>query len=239
MGIWSNLGLNVDSQNICNFFALFNASINTLFITIHAKSPIFEDKIFNMKKTIMTFLFAAISLATFAQEGDYAGKTTNAGYGKNIISFNPVHLIASNFVGVGFGYERLVNEYLGLKVPVMLAVNNNYFNIGLEAKLYPAKNNGPVKYAVAPMIMAGIGENKEERYTYDQFGNYVRYDVIEKASHFGFLLNQTLNVTISRQFWIGLDGGLGINYYDERATSRNNSNLSFVAQFQIGMGYRF
>jgi hypothetical protein len=44
-----------------------------------------------------------------------------------------------------------------------------------------------------------------------------------------------LNVTITRQFFIGIDGGLGINYYDEKA----NSNLSFLAQLHIGMGYRF
>jgi hypothetical protein len=87
--------------------------------------------------------------------------------------------------------------------------------------------------------MLGIGESKYQTYNYVD-SSYVRIDVVEKASHFGFLLNQTLNVTITRQFFIGIDGGLGINYYDEKANTDNaNSKLSFLAQLHIGMGYRF
>jgi hypothetical protein len=87
--------------------------------------------------------------------------------------------------------------------------------------------------------MAGIGESSYENYVYVN-GNYVRQDITEPASHFGFLLNQTLNVTITKQFFIGLDGGIGINYYDEKADNNNaNTNLSFLAQLHVGMGYRF
>ncbi len=191
-----------------------------------------------MKKILIALLICSSALTSMAQPGS-SSLVIKKEYGKNILAFNPVHLIASDFVGVGFSYERLVNNYLGLKIPVMLAINNNYFNVGIEAKLYPAKNTGPVKYAIAPAIMLGIGENKYQTYNYVG-SNYVRTDVVEKASHFGFLLNQTLNVTITRQFFIGLDGGLGINYYDEKAKNNNsNNNLSFLAQLHIGMGYRF
>ncbi len=194
-----------------------------------------------MKKILVAFLLGSFTLSSFAQTGNGTKSSPDAkkDFGKNIIAFNPVHLIASDFVGVGFSYERLVNNYLGLKVPVMVAINNNYFNVGLEAKLYPTKNNGPVKYAIAPAIMVGIGDNTYQDYVYIN-GNYVRKDIVEPASHFGFLLNQTLNVTITKQFFIGLDGGLGINYYDEKADNNNeNTNLSFLAQLHFALGYRF
>jgi len=191
-----------------------------------------------MKKILIALFICSSALTTLAQSGN-SSNAMKKDFGKNILAFNPVHLIASDFVGVGFSYERLVNNYLGLKIPVMIAMNNNYYNIGIEAKLYPTKNTGAVKYAIAPAIMLGIGESKYQTYNYVDSSN-VRIDVVEKASHFGFLLNQTLNVTITRQFFIGIDGGLGINYYDEKANTDNaNSKLSFLAQLHIGMGYRF
>jgi hypothetical protein len=188
-----------------------------------------------MKKILIALFICSSALTTLAQSGN-SSNAMKKDFGKNILAFNPVHLIASDFVGVGFSYERLVNNYLGLKIPVMIALNNNYYNIGIEAKLYPTKNTGAVKYAIAPAIMLGIGENKYQTYTQLGAPTYL----VENASHFGFLLNQTLNVTITRQFFIGIDGGLGINYYDEKANTDNaNSKLSFLAQLHIGMGYRF
>ncbi len=190
-----------------------------------------------MKKIMLALFSCLFAGSSFAQPASASKKDIND-MGKNIIAFNPVHLIAADFVGIGFSYERLVNEYLGVKIPVMVAINNNYFNIGIEAKLYPTKNTGPVKYAIAPMLMAGIGESQRRDYI-NVGGNIVRDTTVDAASHFGFLLNQTLNVTISKQFYIGIDGGLGINYYDEYSKKNSNTNLSFVAQLQVGMGLRF
>jgi hypothetical protein len=139
-----------------------------------------------MKKLLVVFLISSITFPAMSQTKSAAGKKSN--YGKNIIAFNPVHLIASDFVGVGFSYERLVNDYLGLKVPVMLAINNNYFNVGLESKLYPTKNNGPVKYAIAPTIMAGIGESSYENYVYIN-GNYYGINLTEVSVNSGDNVN--------------------------------------------------
>lgn len=186
-------------------------------------------------------MLCALSVSVFAQSRHKANEKSYEGYGKNILAFNPVHLISSDFVGVGFSYERIVNDYVGIKVPVMIAINNNYYNIGIEAKVYPTKNTGPVKYAIAPAIMVGMGTRQYQDYLYTGGGSYIYQTVRESASHVGFLLNQTLNVTISKEFYIGLDGGLGINYYDEAANNNNNgnTNLSFLAQLHFGLGYRF
>lgn len=191
-----------------------------------------------MKNVLFACLLSFVSLVSFAQTRTEPGG--NKSYGKNILAFHPVHMITRDFVGVGFSYERMTNPYMGLKIPVMVAINNNYVNIGLEAKLYPTKNTGAVKYAIAPTLMMGIGDNV---YTDWQWmnGNYVKVTINEPSNHFGFLLNQTLNITITRQFYVGLEGGFGINYFDEVARNSidNNSNLSAVAQMHVGMGYRF
>lgn len=194
-----------------------------------------------MKKIIIASLLSALTVISFAQTSK---PNTKKDFGKNIVAFNPVHLISSDFVGVGFSYERLTNEYLGIKIPVMIGINNSYVNFGIEAKLYPTKNTGPVKYAIAPALMVGIGTRQTEYYVYNPNGPSTYTIIKDDANHFGFLLNQTLNVTITRQFYIGLEGGLGLNYYDDLAHDNNNNNntntnLSFLAQMNVGLGLRF
>lgn len=185
-----------------------------------------------MKKLLLACILLATTTISFAQSSE----TSNSDYGKNIISFNPVHLITRDFVGVGFSYERIINNYLGLRVPVMFGINNNYTNISLQAKLYPTKNMGPVKYAIAPTVTVGMGTRKYDRY---YTGNGTYQDLTRSANHVGFLLNQTMNVTISKQFYIGLEGGVGINYFDDDVDTYNNSNISAIAQLNFGLGYRF
>ncbi|MEN9339461.1 MAG: hypothetical protein RIQ62_773 [Bacteroidota bacterium] len=188
-----------------------------------------------MKKLLFAFAVLCVTSHVHAQEKEPIR------YGKNIITFNPIHLIASDFVGVGFSYERIVNDYLGINTPVMIGMNNNYVNVGVEAKLYPAKNTGAVRYAIAPTLMVGIGTSNTEFYTLNpQTGGYDYYYQKENSNHFGFLLNQTVNITITNQFFLGLDGGLGLNYFDQKAKNEGNrNNLSFLAQLHASIGLRF
>ena len=102
-----------------------------------------------MKTIINVLLLVTWSISIFAQDNVRKIKVR---YGKNIISFMPVYAITNNFVGVGGSYEILANDYIGIRVPVMAAINTNYMNVGIELKLYPARNSGSAKYAVAPMI---------------------------------------------------------------------------------------
>lgn len=150
-----------------------------------------------------------------------------------------MHLMSDNHVGVGLSYEHLPNNYLGIKVPVMIGINSQYVNVGVEAKLYPTRNTGAVRYAIGPTLMYGMGQKKTEEYVYNpQTGNYTMQTFVRDRNHFGFLLNNSLNVTIMQSFYVGIDGGLGINYYDSDAQNTNN-NMSVAAQLHFGIGYRF
>lgn len=192
-----------------------------------------------MKKFL---LLLSLTLSIFSLSAQKSLRKEEPQFGKNILAFSPVQLMSNNHVGVGLSYERLVNQYVGLRIPVMVGINSNYVNVGLEAKLYPTRNNGPVKYAIAPMIMYGNGKIIHNEWVYDPNLGYSVYVKKETPrTHFGFLLNQTFNFTILKNFYIGIDGGLGVNYYDSDANNSgaNNSQMSVAAQLGFGLGYRF
>lgn len=204
-----------------------------------------------MKKFLLLALLLAGPIALIAQDDDDTERrsaksknTKQAPYGQNIIAFNPLHAIADNHVGVGFSYERLLNPYIGLKVPVMKSVNSNYVNVGLEAKLYPGRHNGVVRYAIAPTLMFGTGDETRRDWVYDPVLGYsVSKTIRSPRTHFGFLLNQTLNITIMRQLYIGMDGGLGVNYYDDKRDLYTgipiSNTITLAAQFHMALGFRF
>lgn len=170
-----------------------------------------------------------------------AQQTNKNKYGNNIISFSPIDIMPTNNIGIGLSYERMVSDHFGVCVPVMIGLSNDYTNVGLELKVYPSNNKGAARYAIAPMIMYGDGSEKSTRYDYNPVTGYSELvNVYTRRQHFGFLLNQTVNFTIMNQFFIGIDGGLGVNYYDKRVNIDGvKEGITFAAQFRVAMGYRF
>lgn len=199
-----------------------------------------------MKQLLFTVFLGSLTLASIAKDNDRESTRKNGpkNYGHNILAFNPLHAIADNHVGVGISYERLVNNYVGIKIPVMKSINSNYTNISIEAKLYPARNNRAVTYAIAPSLSFGTGDQVWRENVYDPFSSYYVDSLVKSPrTHFGFLLNQTLNVTIMKQLYIGIDGGLGINYIDDKYDRWNQNRMStgvtLAAQFHMALGFRF
>lgn len=200
-----------------------------------------------MKHLLLAISLISISLTGMAQGRDGESSKhahSSKHYGKNILSFNPLHVISDNHVGVGVAYERLVNNYLGIKIPVMKSINSNYTNVSIEAKLYPARNNRAVTYAIAPTLSFGTGNQVWRYNTYNPTSSYYTDSLVyTPRTHFGFLLNQTLNVTIMKQLYIGMDGGIGINYMDDKYERWNQnqkiSGISVAAQFHMSLGFRF
>lgn len=117
-------------------------------------------------KTILTVLLVSIiNLGSFAQDNARKSKVK---YGDTLLVFMmPLHAITDNYVGVGGSYEFLANDYIGIRVPVMAAINEDYVNVSLELKMYPGRNNGPAKYAIAPMITYGTGNETINDYVWD------------------------------------------------------------------------
>ena len=196
-----------------------------------------------MNTRIIGFLTCLFVLGITAEA--WAQKTTKpkpSPVYKHIIAFHPLHVNANNFVGVGFSYERAVNNNFGIKIPMMVSLNLPYVNLGISAKFYPRKNNNDaVSYAIAPTLYAGVGQDREKIYDFDPVtGQETITFQTTPRTQVGFLLNHSLNVNVAQQVYLGIDGGIGINYYDNDANRFNtNTSLSFAAQFHMAVGYRF
>lgn len=200
-----------------------------------------------MKQLLFALSLVSLSFYGIAKDrNNESSRNSNSSktYGNNILAFNPLHAIADNHVGVGISYERLVNNYVGIKIPVMKSINSNYTNVSIEAKLYPARNNRAVTYAIAPTLSFGTGDQVWRENVYNPWSSYYVDSLVRSPrTHFGFLLNQTLNVNIMKQLYIGMDGGIGINYIDDKFDrwnqTRQVSGISVAAQFHMALGFRF
>lgn len=186
-------------------------------------------------------LCALILFITCVVHGQNVKKNMEKPEGKNIVCFIPFSAFTSGNIGIGLSYERNKNEYVGIKVPILAAINQPGFSSGVELKLYPVKNTGVAKYAVAPMIMFGYSEEKGDNDIFMPPNTW--YTPTYQHTRFGFLLNQSINITILREIYIGLEGGIGLNYIDQKkllpGKTKEGNDVSFLSQFHISTGYRF
>jgi hypothetical protein len=180
-------------------------------------------------------------------------------YGKNIISFSPVQIVLTDVeqsspdVAVAFAYERIFNNNLvAFRLPVSLSMKNNFFYVMPTLKLYPTQQ-GIVKYAVGPQLLFGSGDGIYQ----DHYQDPVSFMTCTKAiiinrRQVGFLINNSVNFTIAKAFYVGLDASLGIIYYDNLPKNSynyfssnltqfttQNSRIGPAFQLNFSMGYRF
>jgi hypothetical protein len=178
-----------------------------------------------------------------------AQNASTSEFGKNIITVSPIQLVESglfynNDVCINLAYERIFgNEYFGVKLPGSISLKNQFFYFMPTLKLYPAKQ-GLVRYAVGPQLFFGTGKIK---YAYYNYNNYPYPETIlsERRTEFGFMINNSVNFTIIKDMYLGMDLGMGLNYYnnwkdnDDYANKGNDSPFDPIVQFNFSMGYRF
>jgi hypothetical protein len=237
---------------------------NLLFLYIkcpfeHFKSGFMLNKI---STVVLVVLFAATSV--FGQRNQDRGENHAIRYGSDILRLAP---ITAMDIGVGFGlsYEKILGkeQMIGLVFPVSLILqskNNNYvgangsdirynkfvyFTPGV--KIYPFGQRR-VTYAVGPNLLLGYGGGKEA--VYDYSGN-IAYPALREVEvtrlRLGMLINNYVNFQITPTFNLGLEGGLGMRYYDKESysgsiyTYNNNYNNGFdiTGQFSLTLGLRF
>ena len=185
-----------------------------------------------------------------------AQNTSASEFGKNIITVSPIQLVESdlfynsnNDVCINLAYEHIfLREYVGIKLPVSVSLKNQFFYFMPTLKLYPAKQ-GVVRYAVGPQFFFGTGKIK---YAYYNYNNYPYPETIfsERRTQFGFMINNSVNFTVTKNMYLDMDLGIGINYYDNWKDNDEYVNNGFyihggdtpfdpAVQFNFSMGYRF
>ena len=223
------------------------------------RNPKFENKQYIMNKIVILFLLiSSFCKVNFAQEymvnrsyDKKKVKLKSADLGKNIIAFSPMRFAAGDLLGdgygyatVGFSYERVFNnEYLSAKLPIHFTIDRAGVLFMPTIKLYP-KKQGIVKYAVGPQFLVAFVND----YYYNYYSSYSNARIYDTRRQFGFALNNSLNFTISKHFFLELDASLGILYYDNFKDLQkngqyyyNDSPLNLNQSFKAGfaMGYRF
>ncbi len=210
------------------------------------------------KITVLFITFFIVSQLSFAQEyrvnRSYENKKVklkSADLGKNIISFSPMRFVVSNLMGdgtgyatVGFSYERVFNnEYISAKMPVNFTIDRTGVVFLPTIKLYP-KKQGVVKYAVGPQFLVAVVDD----YYYNYYSSNSNARIYDTRRQFGFALNNSLNFTVSKHFFLELDASIGLLYYDsfndlkiQGSYYYNDSPLNLNQAFNagFGMGYRF
>lgn len=211
-----------------------------------------------MKKiSLITLMLLTTAASLFAQgyrvnrtNEKTKAKLRSGDLGKNIISFSPVTVALNSVmsdgranVAVGFSYERIFdNEYISFRLPVNFTIEKSGVYLMPVIKFYP-KKQGVVKYAVGPQFLISYVDDYLPYYMLSSSQPY--YPVREVRRQFGFGLNNSLNFTISKHLYAGMEASLGILYYDSFKDKSNYNNYnndvvgidlnqSFSAGFNIG-----
>jgi hypothetical protein len=179
-------------------------------------------------------------------------------YGKNILSFAPLQMTNESVAGVGIQYERVLdrNGYVSLLLPVAFSfVQDDAYNYqgnwenghshvftylypGL--KFYPATSSHRVTYSIGPAFGLGFGTRTISRSYYNQnLGGYLYTTEDQDIFKAGFMVNNGLNIQITKAFYLGLEGGLGIFYYDNEDEHFEFGSDEPMAQLNFKMGFRF
>lgn len=201
------------------------------------KIPVFSQIIYAMMNakslTILLLLFSFISASS--QEAP------TPVYGKNQITVAPLSAYGSDplsDVGLGLAYERFVNDKVALYMPLSLGLSNELAQVGIGIKLYPAGHETSVSYSISPLFFFSTG--KEEFYLYDPW-DYYGGPTTERIYQLGFMLDNSLNITIDEDVYLGVEGGFGVNYLNEWESGdyQYYDGPSLNGNFRINIGYRF
>jgi hypothetical protein len=198
------------------------------------------------------------------QHGRLSEKVPDGTYGKNIVSFSPVHMTNTSAVGFGISYERVLdkNSILSLYFPIAYSFKSNNSNYNGSTgnhdkdkssmlwlypslKIYPTGATGIVRYSVGPMFAIGTGSRSYNRNIYDpNTGNYQYQKTSEDLFVLGLLVNNSLNIQPTPKLHLGLELGIGIPYYSNEGDNgpynyNDTYNNEPIVQFNFNIGYRF
>jgi hypothetical protein len=174
-------------------------------------------------------------------------------YGKNLIMISPFKALDSG-PGLGASFERLLGPYVGVILPVSFMFNEQYsYNTGGShrdyntnvyvspgVKFYPFGQR-KVTYAVGPNVMLGFTKDTDAKYIYDPTGG-PSTTILTPVKHFrlGLLVNNYLNFQITSKINLGINGGLGVRYFDKTNPSIGYSDgMQLTGEFAFNFGFRF
>ena len=189
--------------------------------------------------------------------------------GNNIVSVIPgayTYAFEGNMndPGVGICYERNLerNGHLSVVLPILYNFSSdkdfvnylssssssyagagNYHSVSFMpgVKFYPASNKNRVRYSLGLSIFATFGS---EPYTAYDRSYYARSSSNPQDWHYsvyGLLFSNSLNASVTKHFFIGIDINAGMPLSDNRDKDYNSTigSLTPLMQFVLKVGARF
>lgn len=195
-----------------------------------------------MKKLILGLSVLAMAYSAGAQQRNFP---------KNNLKFYPLATFAYGGVGIGLGYERLLDNEgkFGLNLPVYMGLANSDYMGGVDmntnatfmfnpgVKFYPGGQRR-VTYGIGASLFGSWG--RESGYEY--YANGSRRLINEDAIRAGMLVNNSVQFNIGPKFNLGLDLGLGPGYINQINQSNGfnySEGIRFMANFGFHLGFRF
>lgn len=171
----------------------------------------------------------------------------------HIISFSPLGMLITGSNDSVVPAMSLTYEYvfdggkISVLVPLKKGLINQSFYISPGFKFYPF-GQGAIRYAIGPQFTFGSSMHNKfvNHYSYSNAYASSGYKRV-KNSQIGFMINNSLNATISKRLYLGLDLGMGIYLYnsqpDEELDSMYfyfgpNLDIQFCAQAGLHFGVR-
>ncbi|MBC7553241.1 MAG: hypothetical protein H7257_04625 [Taibaiella sp.] len=206
------------------------------------------------KKLFFALLPLIAAAPAFAQDKEEADeqKQQHTYRPNKIISVSPIQF-TENGVGFSLGYEQGIDKdgIVSFMLPVMATFNlahNDlqngnkqdamyYFMPGI--KFYPTSSHGLVKYSIGPSLVIGAGQQTDmdyNQYTTSVYPYYNGYVTRDKF-HLGVMLNNSMNITPTPHFYLGLDFGFGFTYLTR--IDNINQGTKGLVQGGFRMGYKF
>jgi hypothetical protein len=196
-----------------------------------------------MKKLItLAFLFLFFT-TVHAQE-------SNTEYGENLLSIRPYVGYATpqiSDLGIGISYKRFLNDFMSATVPFTYGLGSNMIQTGVGLKLYPTGHDRTVKYAIGPTLLFSRSSQGFEVFRQDTINNFTFSEEIDNPlTQIGFMLTNSLNVTVQKKIYLGAELGLGLNYLNHYKTREvdgvqivRDGGANVLFMFSLSMGYRF
>lgn len=195
----------------------------------------------------MKKLIIGLSLLSMA----FGAQAQSKNFPKNNLKFYPLSVFAYGGVGVGIGYERLLDNEgkFGLHIPVFVGLDNDYsvnsdnitrttFMVNPGVKFYPTGQRR-VTYGLGASLFGMVGNRNE----YIYFPNGTRQETDQNMVRAGMLINNSVQFNIGPKFNLGMDLGLGpsyLNQYNNNTTGMKYSEgIQFMASFGFHLGFRF
>jgi hypothetical protein len=140
------------------------------------------------------------------------------------------------------------NEILSVRLPIYSSLKNNFYYFMPQLKFYP-KKQGIVKYAVGPQFLFGVGDVEYTRYLQGSGGIVYQQSVKDTRSVYGFSINNSLNFSVSKSIYVGMEAAVGLKFYDSHPNTSGqfssgsifsgSGTTSQIFQANFNLGYRF